>query len=151
MQYLLLIQDDEQNWATLPEEGRRRVVAEYLALTEEMHERGVILGSNRLAPVSAASTIRVRDGEEVVTDGPFAETKEQLGGFFLIEVDSVAEAQSWAAKVPVARHGSVEVRPIVPVPAMMASESYGSMIDRPRVSARSAQVCARALPAASTR
>ena len=115
MQYLLLIQDDEQNWATLPEEGRRRVVAEYLALTEEMHERGVILGSNRLAPVSAASTIRVRDGEEVVTDGPFAETKEQLGGYYLIDVESLDEALDWAARIPTARRGSVEVRPVAPI------------------------------------
>ena len=115
MQYLLLIQDDEQNWATLPEEGRRRVVAEYLALTEEMHERGVILGSNRLAPVSAASTIRVRDGEEVVTDGPFAETKEQLGGYYLIDVESLDEALVWAARIPTARRGSVEVRPVAPI------------------------------------
>jgi hypothetical protein len=115
VQYLLLIQDDEQNWATLPEEGRRRVVAEYLALTEEMHERGVILGSNRLAPVSAASTIRVRDGEEVVTDGPFAETKEQLGGYYLIDVESLDEALDWAARIPTARRGSVEVRPVAPI------------------------------------
>ena len=115
MQYLLLIHDDEQNWATLPEEARRSVVAEYLALTEEMHERGVILGANRLAPVSAASTVRVRDDEEVVTDGPFAETKEQLGGYYLIDVESLDEALDWAARIPTARRGSVEVRPVAPI------------------------------------
>ena len=122
MQYLLLIHDDEQSWPSLSEEEQRAVIEEYLALSAELRERGAYVGANRLAPTSTASTVRVRDGQEVVTDGPFAETKEQLGGFFLIEVDSVAEAQSWAAKVPVARHGSVEVRPIVPVPAEVRAE-----------------------------
>ena len=115
VQYLLLIHDDEQNWATLPEEARRSVVGEYLALTEAMHERGAYVASNRLAPVATASTVRVRDGDEVVTDGPFAETKEQLGGYYLIDVESLDEALDWAARVPTARRGSVEVRPVVPI------------------------------------
>ena len=117
VQYLLLIHDDEQNWATLPEEARRSVVGEYLALTEAMNERGAYVASNRLAPVSTASTVRVRDGEEVVTDGPFAETKEQLGGYYLIDVETLDEALEWAARMPTARRGSIEVRPILPVPA----------------------------------
>ena len=115
MQYLLLIHDDEQTWATLPEEERRSLVAEYMALTEAMHERGAYVASNRLAPVSTASTVHVREGEEVVTDGPFAETKEQLGGYYLIDVESLDEALDWAARIPTARRGSVEVRPVAPI------------------------------------
>jgi hypothetical protein len=120
VQYLLLIHDEEQNWDTLPEDERRGVIAEYLALTEAMHESGAYLGSNRLDSVSAASTVRVRDGEEVVTDGPFAETKEQLGGYYLIEVESLDEALDWAARIPTARRGSVEVRPVMPIPVAAA-------------------------------
>jgi hypothetical protein len=122
MQYLLLLYRDEQSWADLPPEERDVIVREYYALTAEMRDRGVYETGAPLRPTTTATTVRVRDDELVVTDGPFAETKEQLGGFFLIEVDSVAEAQSWAAKVPVARHGSVEVRPIVPVPAEVRAE-----------------------------
>jgi hypothetical protein len=117
MQYLLLIHDDEQNWPSLPEQEQSEIVDEYLALTAELRERGAYVGSNRLAPTSTASTVRVRDGEEVVTDGPFAETKEQLGGYYLIETETLDEALEWAARMPTARRGSVEVRPILPVPA----------------------------------
>jgi hypothetical protein len=115
VQYLLLIHDDERNWPALSEEERRDVVAEYLALTEEMRERSAFLGANRLAPTATASTVRVRDGEEVVTDGPFAETKEQLGGYYLIDVESLDEALEWAGRIPTARRGSVEVRPVAPI------------------------------------
>jgi len=117
MQYLLLIHADERVWPAMSDDERRRIVEEYAAVTDEMHERGAYLGSNRLAPTSTASTVRVRDGEDVVTDGPFAETKEQLGGYFLIDVESLDEALEWAARLPTARRGSVEVRPIQPVPA----------------------------------
>ena len=116
MQYLLLIHDDEGNWLGLTDEEQRDVVEEYLALTAELKERGAYVGSNRLAPIASASTVRVRDGEGVVTDGPFAETKEQLGGYYLIEVDSLDEALEWAARLPTARRGSVEVRPVRPIP-----------------------------------
>ena len=115
MQYLLLIHDDERNWPSLGEEERNSVVAEYLALTESMRERGAFLGANRLAPVATASTVRVRDGDEVVTDGPFAETKEQLGGYYLIDVETLDEALEWAGRIPTARRGSVEVRPVAPI------------------------------------
>jgi hypothetical protein len=115
VQYLLLIHDDERNWPSLGEEERNSVVAEYLALTESMRERGAFLGANRLAPVATASTVRVRDGDEVVTDGPFAETKEQLGGYYLIDVETLDEALEWAGRIPTARRGSVEVRPVAPI------------------------------------
>jgi len=117
MQYLLLIHDDERNWPALSEREQGAIVEEYMALTEEMRERGAYVGANRLAPTSAASTVRVRDGEQIVTDGPFAETKEQLGGYYLIEAESLDEALEWAARLPTARRGSVEVRPILPIPA----------------------------------
>jgi hypothetical protein len=115
VQYLLLIHDDERNWPSLAEDERSSVVAEYLALTESMRERGAFLGANRLAPVATASTVRVRDGDEVVTDGPFAETKEQLGGYYLIDVETLDEALEWAGRIPTARRGSVEVRPVAPI------------------------------------
>jgi hypothetical protein len=117
MQYLLLIHDDEQKWSTLSEHEYADIVEGYLSLTAELQERGAYVGSNRLAPTSTASTVRVRDGQDVVTDGPFAETKEQLGGYYLIDVESLDEALEWAARMPTARTGSIEVRPIRPVQA----------------------------------
>ena len=117
MEYLLLIYHDEERWANRPEEERRAIVAEYFALTSELREKGRYVGGERLDASSTAATVRVRDGEQVVTDGPFTETKEQLGGFFRIEADSLEEELEWAAKIPAARYGSIEVRPVVPVPA----------------------------------
>jgi hypothetical protein len=77
----------------------------------------VLVGADQLQPTSAATTVRVREGDQLVTDGPFAETKEQLGGYYLIEVESMDEALEWAAKLPSARYGSIEVRPLVPMRA----------------------------------
>ena len=116
-QYTLLFYSDEQVTSARPEEERKTVVAAYGALAEQLRERGEYVAGAPLKPVATATTVRVRDGETVVTDGPFAETKEQLGGFFLIESPSFEQAKEWAAKVPAARYGSVEVRPIMPVPA----------------------------------
>src|SRR5919201_3185679 len=112
MQYMLLIYNDEQAWAELPDEERRAIVEEYFALTDELRAAGAYVAGAPLKPTATASTIRLRDGQHIVTDGPFAETKEQLGGYFLIEVDSDDEAREWAAKVPAARYGSIEVRPV---------------------------------------
>jgi hypothetical protein len=120
-QYTLLFYSDEQVTSKRPEEERKAVVAAYGALAEELRERGVYAAGAPLKPVATATTVRVRDGEEVVTDGPFAETKEQLGGFFLIEAPSLEQACEWAAKVPAAQYGSVEVRPIWPVAAEVAA------------------------------
>ena len=116
MQYLLLIHSDERRIATLPDDEVADIVGVYMALTAEMQARGAYVGSNRLAPTGEASSIRVRDDEVVITDGPFAETKEQLGGYFLIDVDSIDEALEWAGRLPTARTGSVEVRPVIPLP-----------------------------------
>ena len=106
MQYLLLIHDDEtvDNGDRLPE---------YMAYTEELRESGSLVGANQLQPTDTATTVRVRGGETLVTDGPFIETKESLGGYFLVEAGSLDEAIEWAAKIPGARTGHIEVRPIV--------------------------------------
>jgi hypothetical protein len=113
MQYLLLIYDEEKNWETMSDEERNGLFGEYGAYTQELQASGKLVGGNPLQPTTTATTVRVRDGEQVVTDGPFAETKEQLGGYYLIEAESVDGALEWAAKIPGARWGSIEVRPIM--------------------------------------
>jgi hypothetical protein len=117
MQYLLLIHDDEKAFGALPEADLAALYQEYGAFTTALRDSGAYVGGNQLQPTSTAATVRVRDREQVVTDGPFAETKEQLGGYYLIDVDSLDEALEWAAKIPSARYGSIEVRPLMPVAA----------------------------------
>ena len=117
MQYMLLIYSAEQEWAHLSDEERNAIVREYFALSDELREKGAYVAGAPLQPTSTATTVRVRAGEHVTTDGPFAETKEQLGGYFLIDADSAEEALEWAARIPAARYGSIEVRPVLPVPA----------------------------------
>ena len=113
MQYLLLIHDDEAQWAGFSEEIRDQYMQEYLAYTNELRESGALVTASQLQPSSTATTLQVRDGETLTTDGPFAETKEQLGGFYLIDVESLDEAIEWAAKIPSARSGKIEIRPLV--------------------------------------
>jgi hypothetical protein len=117
VQYLLLIYSDEQHWASLPEAERSAIVREYFALTDELQAAGAYVAGAPLRPSSTAGTVRVRGDERLVTDGPFAETKEQLGGYFLVDVESEDEARDWAAKIPAARYGAIEVRALLPVPA----------------------------------
>jgi hypothetical protein len=117
MQYMLLLYNDEQRWASVSEHERNAIIREYFALTDGLREQGSYIAGAPLQPTTTATTVRVRDDEQVVTDGPFAETKEQLGGYFLIEVDSLDEALEWAGKVPASRYGSVEVRAVAPIPA----------------------------------
>jgi hypothetical protein len=112
MQYLLLIYGQESDWFNLTQAQIGAMMADYAKFTEEITKAGKNLGANRLTPISSATTVRVRDGKRTVTDGPFAETKEQLGGYYLVEAADLDEAISIAAKIPAARHGSVEVRPI---------------------------------------
>jgi hypothetical protein len=112
MQYLLLIHDAEKQFERMSEEEMRDLIGDYGAFTAAIKESGAFVGANRLRPVATASTVRIRDGEEVVTDGPFAETKEQLGGYYLIDTETLDEALEWAAKIPSARYGSIEVRPL---------------------------------------
>jgi len=112
MQYALLICDDESTYLARSPQESEATLAEYGKFGEEMAKRGVLVGGNRLRPTTDATTVRVRDGEVVTTDGPFAETKEQIGGYFLVDCKNLDEAIEVASKIPGARSGSIEVRPI---------------------------------------
>ena len=119
MQYLLLIYTNENQFEALPDSEKKKITGEYMELASSMRAKGQYVGGNRLDLSSTATTVRVRDGKKLVTDGPFAETKEQLGGYFLVEASDLDEAIRLAEKIPAARWASVEVRPIVPVPVQV--------------------------------
>ena len=110
MKYMLLIYSDEKAWA---EGGREQCLVESTALTHELHKQGKYLGASPLHPVATATSVRVRQGKRQVTDGPFAETREQLGGYLLIDAANLDEAIDSAGRVPGARKGTVEVRPVL--------------------------------------
>jgi hypothetical protein len=112
MRYLCLIYSEERIWPTLPKAETDKIMAEYSAFTESIKNSGQYLGGDRLQATQAATTVRVRNGQLSTTDGPFAETKEQLGGFYMIEARDLNDAIQVAARIPGARHGSIEVRPI---------------------------------------
>ena len=112
MRYLLLICGDETAMEALSPTESEAMLAEYGAFGEEMGARGVLRGGERLRPSTDATTVRVREGDVLSTDGPFAETKEQVGGYFVVECSDLDAAIEIAAKIPGARTGSVEVRPI---------------------------------------
>jgi hypothetical protein len=116
MRYLLLIYDDETIWATMPEPERGAMFGEYMEFARQTRRSGNYLGGEALQPVATATTVRVRNGKTLTTDGPFAETREQLGGYFLIEAKDLDEATAIAARIPSSRFGSIEVRPIMPTP-----------------------------------
>jgi hypothetical protein len=113
MQYIILIYGDEQRFAQLAKdpEAQKAMYAAYSAYGADMREAGVLRGGAELKPTHAATTVRVRNGKPMTTDGPFAETKEQLGGYYLIDVKNLDEAVHWAARCPSALSGSIEVRP----------------------------------------
>ncbi len=112
MRYILMICSDESAVAALsPEEGSA-MMAEYAQFGEEMGRRGVLQGGDRLRPTTDATTVQVRDGEILTSDGPFAETKEQVGGYYVVDCKDLDEAIEIAAKIPGARVGTIEVRPI---------------------------------------
>ena len=111
MQFLLLIYDQEKRWIKLSEAQQNSETQEYGAFGKEFAK--AIRGGNALQPTPTAKTVRLRNGKHQVTDGPFAETKEQLGGYYLVEAKDSDEAIAIAAKIPWARHGSIEVRPIM--------------------------------------
>ena len=113
MKYMLLIYHDEIAWDALTEAERQQIYLEYRQLIQELQTSGKYLGGDQLQATSTASTVRVRKGKPMVTDGPFAETREQLGGFFMIEVMDMTEASAIAARIPAAREGSIEIRPVV--------------------------------------
>jgi hypothetical protein len=112
VKYLALIYADDTAWEAASEAERAEMYADYTAFADEARTAGVMLGGDELAGVRTATTVRVRDGQTAVTDGPYAETKEALGGYFLLECASMDEAVDWAAKIPGARHGAVEVRQV---------------------------------------
>jgi hypothetical protein len=112
MRYLLMICTDESSQLAVSPEEAAVGLAAYGAWADEMGKKGILRGGERLRPTTDATTVRVRDGETLTSDGPFAETKEQVGGYFLVECDNLDDAIEAAAKLPGALSGSVEVRPI---------------------------------------
>lgn len=112
MQYLLMAYVKEGEWPKMTQAEQERGAAAYMAYAEALQKAGALKGSNRLQPTSAATTIRLADGKPQVLDGPYADSKEQLGGYFLIEAPDLDAAISWASRCPATGHGAVEVRPI---------------------------------------
>ena len=112
MQYLLMAYVQESVWPTMTKTQQEQGMAAYAAYSEALTKAGALKGSNRLRPIADATTVRVADGKSQVLDGPYADSKEQLGGYFLIDVPDLDAALSWAARCPAAEHGAVEVRPI---------------------------------------
>ena len=117
MKYLLLVYTDENSWT---DSEREHCYHESTELTHELHAKGQYLGAAPLQPVSTATSVRVRDGKRLVTDGPFAETREQLGGFFLVEARDLNDAITIAGRIPGARKGTIEIRPVVEIAGLPA-------------------------------
>ena len=115
MKYMLLIYSEENAWT---DAEREHCYTESAELTHELHARGQYLGANPLQSVSTAASVRVRGGKRLVTDGPFAETREQLGGYFLVEAKDLNEAIAIAGRIPAARKGTVEIRPVMEIPGL---------------------------------
>jgi hypothetical protein len=115
MQYLLMIYGDEEIWAARTKEVNEALLQEHIAFRKEF--AGAIVGGNALQSTGVATTVRIRDGKMLTTDGPFAETKEQLGGYYLVNAANLDEAVAIAAKIPRACDGSIEVRPIMKIAA----------------------------------
>jgi hypothetical protein len=113
MQYLCLIYDDEKAWEKMPPSEAGKIFGEFHEFTESIRKSGHYLGGNALQPTHTATTVRVRQGKVATTDGPFAETKEQLGGYYLVEARDLNEAIQVASRIPGARFGCVEVRPVL--------------------------------------
>src|SRR3954463_5618401 len=112
MKYMLMVLADEQAFQALDQATAAKMVAPYAAYTEALKEAGIMKGAERLRPTASATTVRVSDGKTQVLNGPYAETKEQLGGYFLIDVPDLDAAISWAARCPASVHGTVEIRPL---------------------------------------
>jgi hypothetical protein len=118
MKYMLLVYMDEN---AMNDAERQACFVESAGLAQEIHSRGQYIGASPLLPVSTATSIRIRDGKSVITDGPFAETREQLGGFYLIEARDLDEALGIAARIPAVRKGTIEVRPVREIPGLPSS------------------------------
>jgi hypothetical protein len=115
MKYMLLIYLDEQ---ALSETERQECYAESTQLAQQLHSTGQYVAANPLHPIAMATSVRMRGGKRLVTDGPFAETREQLGGYFLVEANNLDEAIGIAGRIPMARKGTVEVRPVIEIPGL---------------------------------
>jgi hypothetical protein len=113
MKYLCLIYDDEKQWQQFPKDVQDKYMGEYRAFGDSIQKSGHYVGSNQLQPTHTATVVRSRNGKVSTTDGPYAETKEQLGGYYLIEAKDLNEAIQIAARIPSARSGAIEVRPVV--------------------------------------
>ena len=113
MKYMLLIYDDPQVRARMSESDRGQMMGEYMHLITDLKATGQYQAGSQLQPAATATSVRVKDGKRLVTDGPFAETREQLGGYFLVEAKDLDEAIGIAARIPGAKLGTIEVRPIV--------------------------------------
>jgi hypothetical protein len=113
MQYMLLIYNDPATWESMSQEEQGAVYNAYGTFTEELQASGKMVAGDALQATDTATSVRVRDGETLTTDGPFAETKEVLGGYYLIDVDTLDEALEWGAKIPGSSYGTIEVRPVV--------------------------------------
>ena len=116
MKYLLLIYENEGSAANLSEAEQGKIFQDYMDYTARIRKSGNYLGGEALQPVSTATTVRLKNGKTLTTDGPFAETREQLGGFYMVEAKDLDEAIALAAGIPAVRTGSIEVRPILPTP-----------------------------------
>ena len=112
MQYLLMLYVNEAGWPALSKGEQQQGLAAYAAYVEALTQAGVLRGGNRLQPSTAATTVRIANGKTRVLDGPFADSKEQLGGYYLIDAPDLDAALSWAARCPTVSHGVVEVRPL---------------------------------------
>lgn len=112
MKYMLMTYVNESGWTKMTKAEQEQGAAAYMAYGEALKKAGALAGSNRLQPTSAATTVRIANGKSQVLDGPYVDSKEQLGGYFLIDVPNLDAALSWAARCPAAGHGVVEVRPI---------------------------------------
>jgi hypothetical protein len=117
MQYMLMLYSQETRWPGMTKAEQEQAMAAYGAYTEALRKAGALAGMGRLQPTSAATTVRVENGKSQVLDGPYVDSKEQLGGFFIIDVADLDAAISWAARCPGASHGVVEVRPLWLTPA----------------------------------
>ena len=113
MKYLLLICGDEKAWGTMPDADRQQLMADFRQFSSDIQSSGQYVSGSQLQPTTSATSVRVRDGKRLVTDGPFAETREQLGGFYIVNVKNLDEAIALAARIPTARTGTVEVRPLI--------------------------------------
>jgi hypothetical protein len=133
MQYMLLIYENEADWQNVPQTARQAVMDEYGSFTDSIVKSGQFKAADRLSPSSSATTVRVRDGKTLTTDGPFAETKEQLGGYYLIEAEDLDAAVAVAARIPSARSGRIEVRPLWQWDPLDLRPYAGMLEDQPPV------------------